>query len=249
MSSILKIMGDERRAAVEADVHTAAIELSDVRFAYRKGRTVLDIPGLRVARGEHVFLYGPSGSGKTTLLGLLAGVLRADSGSVSVLGQDLAHLSARRRDAFRAQHIGYVFQLFNVIPYLSVLDNITLPCRASRARRQRLQGEDVEVAARRLAAQLGITALLATKVTELSVGQQQRVAAARALLGSPELVIADEPTSALDAGRREAFLDLLFRSCAAAGAALVFVSHDLALAKSFERTLSLTEINVIATAE
>lgn len=220
-----------------------AVECRNVRFAYRGGRTVLDIPDLSVARGETVFLFGPSGSGKTTLLGLVAGVLAPTAGTVRVLGHDLGALSSARRDAFRAEHIGYVFQMFNLIPYLSVRDNITLGCRLSAARRAKLGARGLDDAAAEIARDLGIDALLTERVTELSVGQQQRVAAARALLGAPELVIADEPTSALDTNRREAFLELLFASCAKAAATLVFVSHDLTLRPMFSRALDLTELN------
>jgi putative ABC transport system ATP-binding protein len=214
-----------------------------VRFAYRGGGDVLDIPDLTVARGERVFLFGPSGSGKTTLLGLLAGVLTPTAGELRVLGTDLAKVSAARRDAFRAEHIGYVFQMFNLIPYLSVRDNITLACRVSSTRRARLGGKPLEEAARAIAAELEIDALLGERVTDLSVGQQQRVAAARALLGAPQLVVADEPTSALDTDRREAFLSLLFASCERAHTTLVFVSHDLSLRPMFSRALDLSELN------
>jgi len=235
-------------AATAAGASTApaavawAIDVRGVRFGYRAGQTVLDIPALQVARGEKVFLYGPSGSGKTTLLGLLAGVLRASTGEVRVLGTELDRLSPSQRDRFRAEHIGYIFQMFNLIPYLSVRENITLPCRLSRARRARLGGTSPDAAAAELARRLEIAAWEHTPVTELSVGQQQRVAAARALLGSPELVIADEPTSALDAERRERFLELLFEQCAQAGSTLLFVSHDRQLAPLFDRELSLPEL-------
>jgi putative ABC transport system ATP-binding protein len=221
-----------------------AIEIRDLRFAYRRGRPVLDVEALRIERGERVFVFGPSGSGKTTLLGILAGVLRPDDGTVRVLGRDLPRMSGPRRDAFRAEHIGYIFQMFNLIPYLSVLDNIALPCRLSRGRRDRLGGVRIETAAAVLAERLEIQHLLRTPVTELSVGQQQRVAAARALLGGPELVIADEPTSALDTDLRERFLELLFECCHAACSTLVFVSHDRVLAPLFDRTISLPELRV-----
>ncbi|HEY0969423.1 MAG TPA: ABC transporter ATP-binding protein [Gemmatimonadales bacterium] len=221
----------------------AAVLLRDVRFAYRAGVDVLDIPELRVARGERVFINGPSGSGKTTLLGLLAGVLRATSGSVQALGRDLSSMSGAERDAFRAEHVGYVFQMFNLIPYLSVRENITLPARLHAARRARIPAGDADAEARRLAERLGIEGLLDDRVTALSVGQQQRVAAARALLGSPELVIADEPTSALDSDRRERFVELLFQSCADAGTTLVFVSHDRTLEPLFDRAIPLPEVN------
>jgi putative ABC transport system ATP-binding protein len=220
--------------------------LDDVEFGYGRGPTVLRIPELRVDRGERVFVFGPSGSGKTTLLGLVAGVLRASAGAVRVLGTDLGALGARERDRLRAAHIGYIFQMFNLIPYLSVEENITLPCRLSRERRSRLGGVAPETAARELADALEIGTLLREKVTRLSVGQQQRVAAARALIGAPEIVVADEPTSALDSDRRERFLELLFERCAIAGSTLLFVSHDRHLEHLFDRAVSLADINTAA---
>ena len=226
-----------------ADLRVPAVLVDQARFGYTRGRPVLTIPALRIERGEKVFIFGPSGSGKTTLLGLLAGVLRADSGAVRVLGTDLTKLSNRERDALRAAHIGYIFQLFNLIPYLSVEENIVLPCRVSRTRRARLHEATPEAAAHALARTLEIEDLLHEKVTKLSVGQQQRVAAARALIGAPELVVADEPTSSLDTDRRERFLELLFDRCAAAAATLVFVSHDRQLERMFDRGFSLPELN------
>ena len=223
-----------------------AVLLEDTTFAYGAGPTVLSVAQLRIERGERVFIFGPSGSGKTTLLGLLAGVLRSDSGMVRVLGTDLGSLSSGRRDAMRAAHIGYIFQMFNLIPYLSVLENIVLPCRLSAARRARLGDVSPDAAARTLADALQIGALLHVGVTKLSVGQQQRVAAARALIGSPELIVADEPTSALDSDRREQFLELLFERCAAADATLVFVSHDRHLEHMFDRAVSLEDLNTAA---
>ena len=220
-----------------------AVALRDVRFAYRPGVDVLDIAQLTIARGETVFLHGPSGSGKTTLLGVLAGVLRATAGEVRLLGTDLSALGSGARDAFRARHLGYVFQMFNLIPYLSVRENILLPVRLEPARRARLGGTPLAAAVDALAGELELGALLDRPIGELSVGQQQRVAAARALIGSPELVIADEPTSALDTDRREQFLRLLFASCQRAGAALVFVSHDHTLMPLFSRVVALRAIN------
>jgi putative ABC transport system ATP-binding protein len=219
-----------------------AIDLEDLLFSYRRGEPVLDIERLQVPVGERVFLFGPSGSGKTTLLGLLTGVLRADRGAVRVLGTDLTALSSAARDSFRGERLGYIFQMFNLIPYLTALDNIVLPCQVSRARRARVRGP-LEDEARRIAGRLEITALLDSRPGELSVGQQQRVAAARALMGRPQLVVADEPTSSLDADRRDVFLDLLFDSCREAGATLLFVSHDRSLEERFDRALSLVDVN------
>lgn len=220
-----------------------AVRLKDVRFSYVKGVEVLDIPSFEVTAGEKVFLFGPSGSGKTTLLGVMAGVLAGYTGTVEVLGRNLASLSGSKRDAFRGSHLGYIFQLFNLIPYLSVVENITLPCRLYAERRARLKGVSLEEAAHVVAKRLGIDPLLSRRVTDLSVGQQQRVAAARALLGDPELIIADEPTSSLDYDHRERFLELLFESCKAAGSTLLFVSHDRSLMDLFDRRLSLPEFN------
>lgn len=229
--------------AGDARAGSPAVALHDVRFAYGRGPLVLDIPELVVKRGERLFLHGPSGSGKTTLLGLLAGVLAADAGAVRILGTDLGALSSAARDRFRAEHLGYVFQMFNLIPYLSVRDNITLPCRLSAARRARLGAVSADAQAEQLAQRLELGSLLTEPVTALSVGQQQRVAVARALIGAPELVVCDEPTSALDTDRRDRFLELLFARCEEAGATLVFVSHDLGLAPRFSRTLELGTLN------
>jgi putative ABC transport system ATP-binding protein len=204
---------------------------------------VLSIPSLRVEAGEHCFLYGPSGCGKTTLLGIVAGVLPASIGSVRVLQEDLTQMGSARRDRFRGEKLGYIFQMFNLIPYLNVRENILLGCRLHLARRRRLGKETLESVARRITAALGIEALLEREVTELSVGQQQRVAAARALLGAPPLIIADEPTSALDAAHREQFLDLLLSQAKLAQSTVLFVSHDQSLAAMFPRRISLPEVN------
>ena len=221
----------------------AAIAIDGLQFSYGSGPRVLDIPSLVIDRGSRVFLHGPSGCGKTTLLGLLAGVLHATNGSVQVLDRDMNGMSGGQRDAFRAEHIGYVFQQFNLIPYLSAYDNIALPCRLDAGRRARLGAVSIDAAIRDVAAQLDITALLHHSATALSVGQQQRVAAARALLASPELVICDEPTSSLDTDRRDAFLALLARSVAQANATLLFVSHDKSLGARFDVQLSLPSLN------
>jgi putative ABC transport system ATP-binding protein len=219
------------------------IDIESLRFAYRAAKPVLDIAELKVAKGERVFMHGPSGSGKTTLLGILAGVLKADQGRVKILGRDLTKISGPARDALRGSHMGYIFQMFNLIPYLNVLENILLPCRINRERRRRVAGASLESEARALAERLGIGQLVNESVIDLSVGQQQRVAAARALLGAPELIIADEPTSALDEDQRENFLDLLFTHCGAIGSTLLFVSHDRRMMPLFDRALSLPEIN------
>ncbi|MBF8780110.1 ABC transporter ATP-binding protein [Pseudomonas fulva] len=223
------------------------IELHDLSFAWPGQRPLLEIPEFRLHAGETLFLKGPSGSGKTTLLGLLGGVNRPDRGTVRLLGQDLATLSQAARDRFRVDHTGYIFQQFNLLPFISVRENVELPCRFSRSRAERAAQRhgSIDQAAAALLAHLGLGApeLLTRRADSLSIGQQQRVAAARALIGQPELVIADEPTSALDADTREVFIRLLFAECRAAGASLLFVSHDQSLAPLFDRALSLADLN------
>jgi len=230
----------------------AVIRLRALRFAWRgtaqaSALPTLSIDHLDIVSGSQVFLHGPSGCGKSTLLGLLAGVLLPSSGSVCLLGQDWTALPRSRRDAFRAAHVGYIFQQFNLLPYLSALDNVLLPCNFSSLRRQRAlqdgQGSTTQ-RARELLQRVGLNgALVDRPASTLSVGQQQRVAAIRALMGRPELILADEPTSALDADVRDEFLDLLQSECRAAGSTLLFVSHDQRLAERFERHVALTELN------
>ena len=230
------------------------LELKDVCFRWpNQDRATIDLPELKIDQGERIFLQGPSGSGKSTLLSLVGGILVAESGSLRVLGEELKSLSRARRDAFRVTHLGFIFQLFNLLPYLSLEENVLLPLRFSKKRAQRAgrnQAERLKEAQRLLTA-LGLSEPLTEgrPVVELSVGQQQRVAAARALIGRPELVIADEPTSALDVDLREVFLNLLFAECDKAGSALLFVSHDSELSRFFGRSLSLPQINRVSSLE
>jgi len=227
-----------------------AIRFDSVVFGWpATGQPCIDIAQFEVPRGQSVFIHGPSGSGKSTLLSLVGGVISPQQGRISVLDQDLGALSLRARDRFRADNTGFIFQLFNLIPYLTALDNILLPCRFSHARAQRVEGS-LEAEARRLAERLDLDReLLSRSAVALSVGQQQRVAAARALIGRPGLIIADEPTSALDADRQKVFLDLLLAECAHSDATLLFVSHDRGLADRCDRVVSLPEINRIVSGE
>ncbi len=221
-----------------------ALALHQLRYRWPGADAdILQIDTLTLALGETVFLRGPSGCGKSTLLSLAAGVLLPGAGTVRLLGQDWAALGAGARDRLRADHLGYIFQQFNLLPYLSVIDNVRLPLRFSRRRAARAAAVGSD-AAEQLLARTGLqSSLWRQPASALSVGQQQRVAAARALIGAPEVVIADEPTSALDEDLREAFMALLLQSCTAAGSALLFVSHDLRLASRFDRVISLPDIN------
>jgi putative ABC transport system ATP-binding protein len=223
------------------------LEIAGLRFAWPgQAEDCLDIEALSVAAGETVFLYGPSGCGKSTLLSLMAGVLQPQHGSVMLHGRGWADLRPAQRDRYRVDQMGYIFQQFNLLPYLSVLDNTLAPCRfsAQRAAAAIRQSGSLERAAQGWLGGMGLPAALWDRpARDLSVGQQQRVAAARALIGSPALVIADEPTSALDENRRNTFLDLLLSSCRTANSALVFVSHDQRMADRFQRRIALPDIN------
>ena len=221
------------------------IALSDLLFRWSgQASPCLDSPELALAAGERVFLHGASGSGKSTLLAVLGGVAVPERGQVELLGQDIVALGAHRRDAFRADHIGFIFQQFNLLPWLSARDNVLLPCTFSARRHARAGDPPAEAA--RLLQRLDLSASLwDSPAAQLSVGQQQRVAAARALIGRPEILIADEPTSALDAPRQQAFVDLLLTEAAAVGATLLFVSHDQRLAAHFDRVLPMSAINRI----
>lgn len=217
-----------------------AIDVSDLRFSYsgKAADTVLHIPHWQVETGQHVFLYGSSGSGKSTLLNLLAGTLTPDSGEVKVLGESLGQLGNRRRDAFRARHIGMIFQQFNLLPYMCVEDNIRLAAHFSREKNSGIDQRIVQLFER---LQLD-TVLLSRRADTLSVGQQQRVAIARALINRPELVIADEPSSALDTAARDSFIHLLLDTVASQQGTLLLVSHDSSLSGYFSHHSNLDDL-------
>lgn len=226
---------------------TTAVSVRGLRYCWPGSpEPTLVIDELDIGRGERIFLQGASGSGKSTFLQLLAGVLSSGPGQVTVLGQPLAALSQAARDQFRADHLGFVFQMFNLLPYLSVVDNVVLPLTFSRERKQRVLAGAGTAAeqARQLLGALGLAQAIHDRpVRQLSVGQQQRVALARALIGAPELLICDEPTSAIDTPQRDRFMALLFEQLDRTGASLVFVSHDPGLQRHFSRSVALESIN------
>lgn len=216
--------------------------LSDVHYRW-PGRTSFKmfIPEFDLDTGETVLLLGESGSGKSTLLSLICGTITPQSGHVRVGGEDMAKLSSAKRDQFRAEQIGLIFQQFNLLPFASVLDNIILPLRFAPKRKARVPNPTEQ--ATQLCSDLGLpNDILNSNASRLSVGQQQRVAAARALIGTPPLIIADEPTSALDAATQSVFLELLFNQSRANGTSLLMVSHDARLADQFDRVVHMTDI-------
>ncbi len=222
-----------------------AIEISSLEFKWKEtDRWTLTVKDLQIGKGDKVFLYGPSGSGKTTLLDLLTGIHIQKSGSIMILGQDTAAMKARQRDQFRADHIGFIFQQFNLLPYLNVEDNVLVPCHFSKRRQQKVNDKgSARQVAHDLLTSLGIDRdLFNQKSTQISVGQQQRVAIARSLIGEPELIIADEPTSSLDKDARDIFIKLLLQQVEQAKSTIVFVSHDTDLAHHFDKNFSIQEL-------
>ncbi len=220
----------------------AVLTLTDVGYRWPgPAGFSLTVPNLSVAKGEAVLLLGESGSGKSTLLSLICGTILPDLGTVTIAGTDLSGLSGGARDRFRAEQIGVIFQQFNLLPFGTVADNILLPLRFAPQRRKRTNAALDEAA--RLCGALGLPAgVTGAKANALSVGQQQRVAVARALIGRPPLIIADEPTSALDATSQAAFLDLLFAQIADHDTSLLMVSHDPRLGEKFDRVVHMDEI-------
>ena len=217
-----------------------AVQLTGIQFSFGDDhqRPLLDIDHWTVQRGERVLIHGPSGVGKSTLMNILSGLLTCATGEVSVLGKRLDQMSVRQRDQFRADNIGCVFQRFNLIPYLNAIDNIGLANTFSAGGNGRWREEAAAL----------LTALTVHKdswakpTSNLSMGQQQRVAIARALINSPEILIADEPTSSLDSENRDNFLSLLMGLIKERDMTLIFVSHDMALAKYFTRLDALPDI-------
>ena len=201
----------------------------------------LSLADLTVSYGEKLLLLGASGTGKSTLLSVISGTLLPDQGSVEIAKTEITNLSESARDRFRAEQLGVIFQQFNLLPFGSVADNILLPLRFAPIRRNRVKDAKSEVAS--LCAALGLPVDIGReKASSLSVGQQQRVAVARALIGHPPLIIADEPTSALDINSQDAFLDLLFTQAQTQGTSVVMVSHDERLGPRFDRILHMEEI-------
>ena len=221
------------------------LNLKDVRYRW-PGRSSFDlqVPSLTLAPTETVLLLGESGSGKSTLLSLICGTITAGAGRVSVAGTDIAALTAGQRDRFRAEQIGLIFQQFNLLPFANVQDNILLPLKFAPQRRKRVTNPSAE--ATRLCHELGLPDdVMSAKAGALSVGQQQRVAAARALIGMPPLIIADEPTSSLDAATQATFLELLFTQSRAHGTTMLMVSHDARLSSQFDRVIHMDDISQI----
>ena len=221
---------------------THALQLSQLSHAWGNAPPLFEIAQLALLQGENLFIQGPSGCGKSTLLGMLAGVIPVSHGQLEVLGQNMLELSNVARDRLRGEHMGVIFQQFNLLPYLDVQANVLLPTRLfpSRAKAAAQDWGDAQAQALHLIQTLGLPqSVWQQPVHQLSVGQQQRVAAVRALMGSPRLVIADEPTSALDDANQLEFLDLLLGTARRQAASVVMVSHNAHLAQRFDHLFAM----------
>jgi len=222
------------------------IEMENLTYRWPgESKDILQISEFKIQAGEHLFIQGESGSGKSTLLNLLAGVLTPQQGEIKLLGHKLSALSQAKKDRLRANHLGIVFQQFNLLPYLSAMENIQLALDVSSKRLQRENqlGKPSERIIQ-LLTQLGLEqGIMNKQANQLSIGQQQRVAVARALIGQPEILIADEPTSALDSDNRDRFLTQLFEAAEQSNTTIIFVSHDRSLQSHFSRCINLNEIN------
>lgn len=225
----------------------AAVRIKDLSFGWHPDQPVLNISELTILRGEHIYIKGPSGSGKSTLLGILSCIQTRYSGQVDILGQSIAQLNLFQRDRFRADHFGYIFQQFNLLPYLSVLENTLLALRFSKYKRRKLANtQQAHESARAILDALQLPQKSFNwPVHRLSVGQQQRVACARALLGQPDIILADEPTSALDIDAQLAFMALLLDICRQQNNTLIFVSHDIRLESQFKTVVDFSVINQV----
>ena len=218
------------------------IKIDSVRFYWsKKSNFKIFVPNLEIKKGEKVLLLGESGSGKTTLLSLMCGFLNPLSGNISINGNTINQLSSKTRDEYRADNIGIIFQQFNLLPYANVVDNVLLPLYFSKVRSSNVSNKKEKVI--ELFKQLRLPDDIAQfRASSLSMGQQQRVAVARALIGNPSLIIADEPTSSLDADAQKIFLNLMFEQISENNSTLLMVSHDKSLSNQFDRLIDINEI-------
>jgi putative ABC transport system ATP-binding protein len=232
-------------SSLDEAAQSSSIEIHKLNYRYPGSNApVLAINHWQVDEAEHVFVNGPSGSGKTTLLSLVSGMLKANHGEVRVLNEILSEYSAAQRDRFRAKNIGVIFQNLNLIPWLTVEQNLNLaPYFAGSSIKKRAEDDYRSELFERLRLD---SKLLSRNAAELSTGQQQRIAIVRALINRPKLIIADEPCSALDNDARDRFMELLMENITSSKAALVFVSHDLSLKQYFARQDNLLEINQVS---
>tara|TARA_A100000164_G_scaffold287519_1_gene260543 strand:- start:782 stop:1468 length:687 start_codon:yes stop_codon:yes gene_type:complete len=223
-------------------LNESIIKIDTVKFYWsKKSNFKIFVPNLEIKKGEKVLLLGESGSGKTTILSLICGFLNPLSGNIFINGKTINQLSSKTKDEYRADNIGIIFQQFNLLPYANVVDNVLLPLYFSKVRSNNVPDKREKVI--ELFKQLRLPDdITQFRASSLSMGQQQRVAVARALIGNPSLIIADEPTSSLDADAQKIFLDLMFQQISENNSTLLMVSHDRSLSEQFDRLIDINEI-------
>lgn len=217
------------------------IKIKDLEYkVLNNSNFSLKIRNFKLNKSESLLIYGDSGAGKSTFLNLISGALNFNKGEINILGTAVSKISSSQKDIIRGDHFGIVFQTFNLLPYLTVKNNILLGKAYSKKKELKSNNEDVKALMDKLA--LNYEELIDRKAYELSIGQQQRVAVARALIGKPEIILADEPTSALDSNSQKEFINLLFKSLDDNEQGLIMVSHDNKLSKKFKTVKNINEI-------
>ncbi|MFV0431015.1 MAG: ATP-binding cassette domain-containing protein [Alphaproteobacteria bacterium] len=219
--------------------------LGDIAYKLSE-KNIFRLPALTIEEGQHSLILGPSGCGKSTLLNLISGAISPNAGIIEILGHQLNRLSSYKKDAFRAEHMGIIFQQFNLLPFADVYTNISLGVQFSKERKGNVRHIKDEIC--HILEQLNLepSNILAKKANQLSVGQQQRIAAARALLGKPKIILADEPTSALDDDAASRFIRLVFDCASQQNSTLIMVSHNQSFKSYFNHIIELSDIATVS---
>ena len=217
--------------------------ISIKNLKYKIGQNInfnLNIKNFKLNKSDSILIYGESGLGKSTFLNLLSGTISPQKGNIDILGTNISNTSSSIKDKIRGDHFGIVFQTFNLLPYVSVKNNILLGKAYSSIKQSKSNNDEIKELMDKLS--LNYEDLINRKAYELSIGQQQRVAVARALIGKPEIILADEPTSALDKSNQKEFINLLFKSIDENEQGLIMVSHEHKLSNKFKKVKNITEI-------
>jgi len=217
--------------------------ISIKNLKYKIGQNInfsLNIKNFKLNKSDSILIYGESGLGKSTFLNLLSGTISPQKGTIDILGTNISNTSSNIKDKIRGDHFGIVFQTFNLLPYVSVKNNILLGKAYSSIKQSKSNNDEIKELMDKLS--LNYEDLINRKAYELSIGQQQRVAVARALIGKPEIILADEPTSALDKSNQKEFINLLFKSIDENEQGLIMVSHEHKLSNKFKKVKNITDI-------
>ena len=219
------------------------VKIKNLKYSYnKKSLFEMTVKNFSLNKGERLLIHGESGLGKSTFLNLISGSIEAKIGDIEILGNNISNIPGFAKDEIRGNHFGIVFQTFNLLPYISVENNILLGLIFSKRKRSKIENIKKEIKVLMQNLSLNYDELKDRKSYQLSIGQQQRVAVARALIGRPEIILADEPTSALDLDNQKIFLDLLFRSLDKDKQGLIMVSHNKDVSKNFSQVKNIKDI-------